>query len=163
MNRLSLAALAAAGSLFLTACDNQAPVPAVPPTVPAEAAEDDLTVAPEAAPMEETCDILDSRDWEAWLDVMPGIDPTPTIHVVGKVDVRTGGYTFEWQEGPLDRSAMPALRLNLIPVKPDDMALQAIMTEEVHYSAPATVSYSRVLVACGGETIAEIDEITEAH
>lgn len=113
--------------------------------------------------MEESCDILDSRDWEAWLDVMPGIDPSPTIHVVGKVDVRTGGYTFEWQEGPLDRSAMPALRLRLIPVKPDDMALQAITTEEVHYAAPATASYSRVLVACGGETIAEIDEITEAH
>lgn len=113
--------------------------------------------------MEETCDILDSRDWEAWLDVMPGIDPSPTIHVVGKVDVRTGGYAFEWQEGPLDRSAMPALRLRLIPVKPDDMALQAITTEEVHYAAPAIASYSRVLVACGGETIAEINEITEAH
>lgn len=162
MSSLHLVALVAASSLLLAACDDPTPVPAVPPTVPAEA-QDDLTVSPEAAPMEETCDILDSRDWEAWLDVMPGVDPAPTIHVVGKVDVRTSGYTFEWREGPLDRSAMPALRLNLIPVKPDDMALQAIMTEEVHYSAPATVTYSRVLVACGGETIAEIDEITEAH
>lgn len=160
MSSLRLIALAASAGLILAACDDPSPGSVAAPAVPAE---EELTLTPESAPMEETCDILDSRDWHAWVDLMPGPDATATIHVIGQVDVRTGGYTFEWQEGPLDRSAMPALRLRLIPVKPDEMALQAIMTEEVHYAAPAIANYSRVLIACGSDTIAEIGEITEAH
>lgn len=122
--------------------------------------------AAEAAPVEETeaCAVSDSRDWAAWIDRMPGPGATPTVHVSGKVDVNTGGYTFTWEEGPMDRSAIPALRLKLVPVKPDGMAMQVISTEEVHYSAPALSSgYSRVIIGCGGKTLAEITEITDAH
>lgn len=124
------------------------------------------TESEEAAPMEETaaCDVLDSRDWEAWINKMPGPGATPTIHVVGKVDVRTGGYTFEWQEGPMDRSAVPALRLKLVPKAPDGMAMQAITTEEVKWSGPALASgYSRVIIGCGDTTLGEITEIPDVH
>ena len=54
--------------------------------------EEDVVIV-ESAP--ETCDVLESRDWAAWVNLMPGPDATPTIHVTGKVDVRTGGYTFD--------------------------------------------------------------------
>lgn len=123
--------------------------------------EEDV-VAVESAP--ETCDVLESRDWAAWVNLMPGPDASPTVHVTGQVDVRTGGYTFDWQTGPLDRSAMPKLRLKLIPIAPDGMATMAITTEEVHYSAPTGgIAYSGVLVSCGSITLTDIDEITEAH
>ena len=85
-----------------------------------------------------------------------------TLHVTGKVDVRSGGYTFEWQQGPLDRSATPALRLRLVPMAPDGMATMAITTEEVKYEAPLSgISYSRVLVSCGSITLGEITEIMD--
>jgi len=164
MTSLRLLALAAASGIILAACtppaDQNTPA-AEPPPVPA--AEDDLAVAPEAAPAAE-CAVLDSRDWEAWIDRMPGPDASPTVHVIGKVDVRSGGYTFNWEVGPMDRSMTPALNLELIPVAPTEPATMAIATEEVHYTGPvAGSSYSRVTITCGGQTLGEITEITDAH
>ena len=165
-------ALAAASALAMAACTTEsAPEPVdlsaeqpvevtTPETVTIE------EVAGEAVPVEDTeaCAILESSGWEAWINKMPGVGMTPTIHVIGQVTVRTGGYTFEWQEGPLDRSAMPALRLKLVPVAPDGMATMAITTEDVKYEAPALATgYRSVIIGCGGETLAEITEITEAH
>jgi hypothetical protein len=123
------------------------------------------TVVEEAAPVAETeaCGVLDTRDWEAWINKMPGPGAVATIHVVGKVDVRSGGYTFTWEEGPMDRSAVPALRLKLVPKAPEGMATMAITTEEVKYEAPALSSgYSRVVIGCGSATLGEITEIIDA-
>ncbi|MDP1556232.1 MAG: hypothetical protein Q8L84_12315 [Hyphomonas sp.] len=173
-SRLALAA--AASTIVLAGCqywpwhNRDAP----PLTAPVEAegsftvlpAEAAATIMPveEATPVAEACDVLGSRDWEAWINKMPGVGMVPTLHVVGKVDVRTSGYTFEWKEGPMDRSAIPALRLKLVPVPPDGMATMAITTEEVKYEAPALSSgYSRVIIGCGGTTLAEITEIMDVQ
>lgn len=124
------------------------------------------TVIEQAAPVAEqqACPVLDSRDWEAWVNKMPGPGAVATIHVVGKVDVRSGGYTFSWEEGPMDRSAVPALRLKLVPKAPDGMATMAVATEAVKYQAPALSSgYSRVVIGCGGTTLAEITEIMDVY
>lgn len=164
--RLTLAA--AASTLALTGCQylpwhkQKVETPAL-----VEEAETVIVVEEEVAIVEaapETCDVLESRDWAAWVNLMPGPDASPTLHVTGKVDVRTGGYTFDWQTGPLDRSATPKLRLKLIPKAPDGMATMAITTEEVNYSAPASgIEYSGVLVSCGSITLADIAEITKAY
>lgn len=171
-------ALAATASTFVLAGCQYWPWHKDAPA-PASAAEKPVTVAPaaekefvskpateEAAPMDDAkaCDILGSSGWEAWINKMPGVGMTPTLHVVGKVEVRTGGYTFGWKEGPMDRSAIPKLRLKLVPVAPTGMAMQAITTEDVKYEAPALASgYSGVMISCGGTVIAEITEITDAH
>lgn len=122
--------------------------------------------APTPAPSTEpaACDVLASRDWSAWINRMPGPGAVPAVHVTGKVDVRTGGYTFAWTEGPMDRSAVPALRLKLVTKAPDGMALQAITTEEVQYAAPALAArYSRVIIGCGETTLAEITDIMDVQ
>lgn len=162
--RLTLAAGAA--TLALTGCQywpwhkQEAAAPALAPET-VIAVEEEVVIV-ESAP--ETCDVLESRDWAAWVNLMPGPDASPTVHVTGKVDVRTGGYTFDWQTGPLDRSATPKLRLKLIPKAPDGMATMAITTEEVNYAAPAGgIEYSGVLVSCGSVTLADIAEITKAY
>lgn len=160
-------ALALAAAFTLGACQSLpwskagAPESAAPP----EAALPIAVTTPEPAPMPESaaCAVLASRDWSAWVNRMPGPGLQPKIHVVGQVDVRTGGYTFDWQEGPLDRSARPALRLKLVPRAPDGMATQAITSMEVAYEAPALAAgYSRVIISCGSTTLAEITEITDA-
>lgn len=164
--------LAAASTLVLAACQSwpwsaddtaasAAPVDAGKPV-----AETTEPVTPEAAPVEdaETCAVLESRDWAAWVNRMPGPGAVPTLHVTGKVDVRTGGYTFEWQKGPLDRSATPALRLKLAPKAPDGMATMAITTEEVKFEeALSGITYSRVIVSCGGITLGEINKIMDVY
>jgi hypothetical protein len=166
MTRPHLAFMATAAALTLAACQympwsgagttesKAPPESALPVTV--------STGEPAAMPDSGACAVLDSRGWEAWINKMPGPDMQPKIHVVGQVNVRTGGYTYEWQEGPLDRSAHPALRLTLVPIAPEGMALQAITTMEVKYEAPALATgYSRVLISCGGAPLAEITQITD--
>lgn len=160
-------AFAVAAAFTLGACQS---LPWSKTDAPKSAApsEADLPLAvtnPEPAPMSESaaCAVTGSRGWDAWINRMPGPGMQPKIHVVGQVDVRTGGYTFDWQEGPLDRSAQPALRLKLVPKAPDGMATQAITTMEVAYEAPALAAgYSRVIISCASTTLAEIAEITDA-
>lgn len=168
MSATRLALAAAASSLALAACQYMpwsradAPAAAPPePAIPAEVTVEEKVVR-ETAPQTGTCEVLESRDWAAWVNKMPGPDMAPKVHVTGKVDVRSGGYTFVWEEGPLDRSATPALRLKLVPKAPDGMATMAISTEEVKYEAPAlAMGYSRVIISCGGTTLAEITEIMD--
>lgn len=175
MTRPSFALAAAAFVLVLAGCQGApgetasvaAPAASEAPVqVTAEETVRVETVVQEAAPAAkpEACAVLDSRDWEAWINKMPGPAAVATIHVVGKVDVRSGGYTFSWDEGPMDRSAVPALRLKLVPKAPDGMATMAITTEAVAYQAPALSSgYSRVVIGCGGTTLGEITEIMDVY
>lgn len=145
--------LAAAACVFMLAGCQSLPGAPEAPVQEAVAVE---TVVQEPAPAAEpeACDVLDSRDWEAWIDRLPGPGAAATVHVAGKVDMRSGGYTFRWEEGPLDRSAMPVLRLKLVPEAPDGMATTAITTEAVAYQAPALAGgYSRVVIGCGGTTL----------
>lgn len=156
MTRTRLALAAAASTLVLAGCQYWP-----------WKSDTTATVAPDAAkpvPETEACAVLDSRGWEAWINKMPGPGAVATLHVIGKVDVRTGGYTFTWQEGPMDRSAVPALRLKLVPKAPDGMATMAITTEDVAYQAPALSSgYSRVIISCGGTTLGEITEVMDVY
>ena len=175
MTRPSFALAAAASVIVLAGCQS-APAETASAAAPA-ASEAPVqvtagetvrveTVVQEAPPAAkpEACAVLDSRDWAAWINKMPGPAAVATIHVTGKIDVRSGGYTFSWEEGPMDRSAVPALRLKLAPKAPDGMATMAITTEEVKYQAPALSSgYSRVVIGCGGTTLGEITEIMDVY
>lgn len=173
MSGTRLALAAAASSLALAACQympwSKAEAPAAAPpesALPIEVTTEANPVKPdpETPPHVDVCEVLDSRDWAAWVNKMPGPGAAPKIHVTGKVDVRSSGYTFEWQQGPLDRSATPALRLKLVPKAPDGMATMAITTEEVKFEAPALATgYSRVIIGCGGGTLAEIAEIMDVY
>jgi hypothetical protein len=169
MTRTRVALAAAASTILLAGCqywpwkgDTTSTAVPVEAETPVEITTDIVT--PEAAPVEETetCAVLESREWSAWVNRMPGPGAVPTLHVTGKVDVRSGGYTFDWEKGPLDRSATPALRLKLVPTAPDGMATMAITTEEVKYEeALSGITYSRVIVSCGSITLGEITEIMD--
>lgn len=159
MLRTRLAIAATASTLVLAGCRYVSGSEAAAPQIDSETPKEAGVTEPV-----EACDVLDSRDWSAWINRMPGPGAAPTVHVSGKVDVRTGGYTFEWQEGPMDRSAVPALRLKLVAIAPDGMATQAITTQEVKYEAPAlSMGYSRVIIGCGGTTLAEITDIMDVQ
>jgi len=155
MTRPGFAPAAAACILMLAGCQS---LQGETDTLAAPAARD----APAAEP--EACAVLDSRNWEAWINRMPGPGAVAMVHVAGKVDMRSGGYTFRWEEGPMDRSAVPVLRLKLVPRAPDGMATMAITTEAVAYQAPAlSGGYRRVVIGCGGTTLGEITEIMDVY
>lgn len=162
---------AAASAALLAACGPGTPPASDPAPVdtPAEAA-DEADAAPaetaEAAADESdpACPIIESANWTAWIDRMPGPDAAPTLNVYGDVTVPTPGFTYAWREGPTDRSAIPSLRLILEPTPPDGLVLQALTTEEVSYQGPALPNgYSRIFIVCAGEPIAEITEIEDVQ
>ncbi|PKP83284.1 MAG: hypothetical protein CVT79_00240 [Alphaproteobacteria bacterium HGW-Alphaproteobacteria-18] len=159
MTRFRLLALAAASGALLAAC--QTPAPEAPALAPPEA---DIPVIVGDSAVTDACAVRESRNWAAWVNRMPGPGATPTVHVTGEVDVPTGGYSFDWEVGPMDRSMTPALKLKLIPIKPDGMATMAITPEEVHYSGPlAGSAYRSITITCGSQTLAEITDIPDAH
>ncbi|WP_425407817.1 hypothetical protein [Hyphococcus sp.] len=107
-----------------------------------------------------TCPLIGSRNWKAWVNAMPGPDARPTLIVEGDVDAPTAGYTFSWQEGVADRSAVPFQRLHLTANPPDGMAAQVITTQTVRYEGPAIAeNYRAVAVMCGEELLADITDV----
>ncbi|MFN7056718.1 hypothetical protein [Hyphomonas sp.] len=159
--------LLAAAALTLGACQMFAPAGDVPPANLADTVTEPAPRPQEEAPpvvriTPECQGIYETRGWSAWINRMPGPGAVATIHVAGEVDTRSGGYSFDWQEGPLDRSAVPALRLRLVPIAPEGMATQAIVTHSLSWSAPLPAhGYSRVIIGCGEQMIAEIDDIPD--
>lgn len=110
------------------------------------------------------CAVLDSREWSAWIDAMPGPDAKRTLHVRGLVDLPTPGFAPVWTVGPADRHAIPKQYFDLAFTPPDGMVAQVITTVEVHFETPAIYpQYRGLVIRCGDAVLAEIDEVIEAH
>ena len=60
-----------------------------------------------------------SRDWQAWINAMPGPNAQCTLHITGSVDMPTPGYTVELVGGPADRMQPPGLRFRMEVTPPD--------------------------------------------
>ncbi len=116
------------------------------------------------APQDADCPVIESRNWSAWVNAMPGPDAKLTLHVTGDVDLPTPGYEISWREGMADRSATPVQRLMLTLTPPDGMVTQVITTTPVSYEGPAlTKTYGGVIVMCGGAPLATIDAVVTAE
>lgn len=111
------------------------------------------------------CPVIESRDWTAWVNKMPGPDiDGPQLHVTGTVTLPTPGFTLTYEPGPLDRSMRPVQHINLTYTAPDGMVIQMLSEEEVQISIPAlSAEYRGVTLHCGGEVLAEITEVTSAY
>lgn len=122
---------------------------------------------PEPAPMptpSAACAVLDSRDWSAWVNRMPGPDATPTLHVTGKVDLPNPGYSVTVRDGPADRSAQPVQQIIIETSQRSGMFTQAVITADVHYTGPVIApSYRAIRIMCGGRQLAEITDIPDVH
>jgi len=146
-SRLILAALIAA----LGACQTPPIVPAPEPT-------------PAPSPSPSACAVLDSRDWEAWIDRMPGPGATSTLHVTGQLDLPHAGYSVTVRDGPADRSATPTQQIIIETTQRSGMHAQVVTTADVTYQAPAIAqTYRSIRVMCGGRQLAEIGDVPGAH
>lgn len=147
MNALSRLIAAALSAAALAACH----------TPPAE------TPMPEQ-PAAGNCAVIESSDWAAWINAMPGPGAQRTLIVTGRIMLPTPGYTITLREGPADRSANPVQQLILDLAPPGGMVSQVITTAEVRYEGPAIAqTYRGVRVMCAGAAIADITEVQTAH
>lgn len=137
----------------LAACQTPSPAPTPAPAP-----------VPAPAPPSAACPILESRDWAAWVNRMPGPDARPMLHVTGQIDLPHGGYRVEVRDGPADRSAIPVQQVILDITPRSGMHTQVVTPAQVAYQGPAIAQHYRgVRVMCGGQLVAEINDVADAH
>lgn len=147
--------IAASFMFALSGCAQQAAAPNK------DAPSEDESAMPDGGA---DCPVIDSRDWKAWVNAMPGPGAEATLIVEGAVDMPTPGYAFSWEAGMADRSMVPTQRLHLTAAAPEGMVAQVITTETVRYEGPAIAKeYRAVMVVCGDEVIADITDVMTAE
>lgn len=111
-----------------------------------------------------TCPVIDSRDWAAWVNAMPGVDAQRTLIVTGEIDLPTPGYAVSLETGVADRSLRPVQELLLILAPPTDPVGQVVTPTPVRFETPAIApEYRGVRVRCGDTLIADITDVPVAQ
>lgn len=109
----------------------------------------------------DNCPVSDSDSWTASVSPVPGSDGRSQLSVSGKVTMPTPGYTFAWEAGRLDRSAVPSFELRLLANAPDRMVAQVLETREVSYHGPAAAPrYREITITCEGRVLAKIGDVS---
>ena len=110
------------------------------------------------------CPILTSSGWTAWVNALPSTGGTgPTLMVVGKVTVPTGGWRFEWTDARVMESYPVQVAMDLQAIAPAGGAIQAVMTQEVRFSMPLQPPVGSVTVRCGDRVLARIAPVEIAY
>ncbi|MGB3377200.1 MAG: hypothetical protein WBH10_06590 [Allopontixanthobacter sediminis] len=138
--------LAAASTIVLCACT----------TPSGEAALQD----PDEMQTADDCPVIESEGWAATITPVPGNPDRNQLTITGQVTMPTPGYTFAWEPGRLDRSAVPAFELRLLANPPAGMVTQVLDTREVSYSGPAAAArYRSISITCEGRVLGTIEDI----
>lgn len=111
-----------------------------------------------------SCPVIESRDWAAWVNAMPGPAATKQLIATGQVVLPTPGYTVTLTAGMADRSATPMQQLILTATPPTGMVTQVLTTVPVRYDGPAiSMQYRAVRIMCGGQMLSEITDVPVAR
>lgn len=123
------------------------------------------TMPPAQAPVDSTdsCRILSSSDWTAWVDAMPGPDRQPKLIVTGKVQAPSGGYSFAWRDLRVMESYPTQIVAELEVLPPDGPASQAIVTHDLRGEWPASPPVGSVSIRCGQQMLARIAPVETAR
>ena len=111
------------------------------------------------------CIVSGSRDWQAWINAMPGPNDGPTLIVTGTVDTPTGGYQMvldpTLRRNPADASQVVA---TIVGKGAGDIATQAVTAHQVRGDFPLGQQQVRSFaIRCGNTTLAEIAPLEKAY
>lgn len=111
------------------------------------------------------CIVSGSRDWQAWINAMPGPNDGPTLIVTGTVDTPTGGYQMvlapKLEQNPADASQVVA---TIVGKGAGEIATQAVTAHQVRGDFPLGQRQVRsVAIRCGNTTLAEIAPLEKAY
>ena len=123
------------------------------------AAGEDGSIEETTASAEAGCPVLESANWTAWLDTLPG-SPGPSLRVSGQIVLPTPGFAVTGQLAALDRRHPPSQRVALGFTPPQDVVAQVLTTQEVQLTLPALAStYRAIIITCGDTVLAEIIDV----
>lgn len=119
---------------------------------------------PAAAAAGSGCAVVESRQWSAWVNAMPGPGASATLHVVGEIVLPTPGFAATLNAGAADRSARPVQQMILDLAPPSGPAPQVLTPATVRYQGPAiSMQYRGIRVMCGGQMLTEITDVVVAR
>jgi hypothetical protein len=95
--------------------------------------------------------LLGCREWEAWHDRMPGVQPT--LHVRGWCTFPSDGYDVHLERHEPQGVNPRDLLLDLVVRKPKDPAAQVVTDEEVRYEEQTDSVYEAVTILPEGPTV----------
>ena len=120
--------------------------------------------APEPLPtMSQSCLATDSRNWQAWVDAMPGPNARPTLIVTGKFTAPSGGYTYRWGPPRVMESYPVQVSVQLMPIPPSGYASDALVDHEVRGEWPMTPPVGSLTVTCGDKVLGRVSPVETAH
>ena len=109
------------------------------------------------------CANVDSSDWAAWVNAMPGPGARPTLIVTGKVTVPTGGYEIGWDAPRIAESYPVQVFADLRVTPPNGPATQAVVTHDVRGQWPIAEPVGSVTINCGNRVLARISPVETAQ
>ena len=119
---------------------------------------------PGMGPDANACPIAGSRNWQAWINAMPGPNAGPKLMLTGTVTVPTGGYRLEFVPHLQVRESYPAQAVaTLVVFPPDGPATQALETHDLRWEWPVGQQIGSVTVRCGNQTLATISPVQRAY
>ena len=148
---------AIAAALLLSACH-----PASPPAPDTPVSSNDPVSAQAPFSPAPDCPILDSSDWAAWVDAMPGPGSQPRLMVSGQVRVPSGGYRAHFSDMRVAESYPVQVFIDLVVTPPSRPAAQAITTIDLRGEWPIAPPVGSLTIRCGRQVIGRIDEIVTA-
>lgn len=105
------------------------------------------------------CPVLESSDWNAWLNKIPGTE-SASLNISAKVVLPSAGYNISLVNGPLDRRQPPTQRVRLDIVKPVSPSRVSPVTQDLVGKLPAfTKSYHSIMIICGDKVLENITDI----
>ena len=114
---------------------------------------------PSQAKAIENCPVLESSNWKAWINAMPGSE-SASLNVSGEIILPSAGYQVSLMNGPLDRRQPPAQRLRLEVSPPDGMSAQVLTPHKVETKLASNVkSYRSVMIICGDGVLKVITDV----
>jgi hypothetical protein len=147
-------AIAAAMLILLAGCQ--------PAADDASVSSDDPVPAPAPFAPAPDCPIIDSGEWAAWVDAMPGPNNQPRLMISGKVRVPTSGYRAQFSNMRVAESYPVQIFLDLTVTPPSGPATQAITTIDIRGEWPIAPPVGSITIRCGRQVIGRIDEIVTA-
>jgi hypothetical protein len=109
-----------------------------------------------------TCPVIESSNWSAWVDAMPGPMNRPRLVVTGKVTVPTGGWRFAWRDVRIMESHPVQVSVDLQPIEPTGMVTEALVTHDINFEWPVPPPVGSVTIRCGGRVLAQIAPVDTA-
>ena len=117
--------------------------------------------APPVQPAAAECDMIESRDWRAWVNAMPGPSMRPTLIVTGTVTLPSGGWDFIWRTRVME-SYPVQVAFDLEPLIAEG-ATQAVTTRELRHELAIDPPVGSVTLRCGSKVLARIAPVETAH